>query len=164
MTRVVIESPLAGDLPANQRYARRAVRDSLARSEAPYAAHLFYAHPELLDDLIPEQRALGLTAGLLWASQAEICAVYLDRGLSRGMELGIAQARQLGMRISLRWLDQINRSVAATAAIHAGYACRLAAPRAGTTDVTLIAGGEDLPTRPVTDHSYFASRRGIPQP
>ena len=113
MTRVVIESPLGAlthaGIQQHQAYARRAVLDSLRRGEAPYASHLFYAHPEILDDLLPEQRALGLLAGLTWAAQASTCAVYLDRGLTPGMELGIAQARRLGMRIVVRYLDDVTR-------------------------------------------------------
>lgn len=118
MIRVVIESPLGATalhatvserraaIAENQRYARRCVVDSLARAEAPYAAHLFYHHPEILDDLIPGQRAQGLQAGLFWATQAEICAVYLDRGFSSGMRLGVQQAVTLGMRVSFRFLDR----------------------------------------------------------
>lgn len=112
LTRVVIESPLGAatraEIDEHKRYARRAVLDSLARGEAPYAAHLFFDQPELLDDLLPDQRQQGLLAGLTWAAQAEVCAAYLDRGCSAGMRIGLAQARQLGMRISLRFLDRFD--------------------------------------------------------
>lgn len=111
MTRVVIESPLAAPtrdgVDANKLYALRAFHNALARGEAPFVAHLFYDQAGLLDELIPEQREQGLLAGLTWATQAEICAVYLDRGCSAGMTLGIAQAKRLGMTISYRFLDDV---------------------------------------------------------
>lgn len=112
MTRVVIESPLGAptraQIDTHKRYARRAVLDSLARGEAPYAAHLFYDQPGLLDDLLPDQRQQGLRAGLLWATTADVCAVYLDLGCSDGMVQGLDQARRLGQRVSFRFLDQWN--------------------------------------------------------
>jgi hypothetical protein len=121
MTRVVIESPLNGRdhlaIADNQAYALRAVIDCLRRGESPYASHLFFHRPELLDDLIPEQRTQGLLAGLTWAAQAEVCAVYLDRGLSDGMRVGIQQAVALGQRISLRWIDQISLETARQVAL-----------------------------------------------
>ena len=48
LTRVVLESPYAGDVAGNIAYARRALADSLARGEAPIAAHLL--HTQVLDD------------------------------------------------------------------------------------------------------------------
>lgn len=116
MTRVVIESPLNGRdhhaIADNLSYARRAVKDCLQRGESPYASHLFFQHPELLDDLIPEQRTQGLLAGLTWAAQAEVCAVYLDRGFSNGMRDGVRQAVTLGQRVSCRFLDEISTDAA----------------------------------------------------
>jgi len=106
MGKVVIESPLKGDVPKwvpwplrrvwerlgrwrNQRYAMACVRDSLARGEAPYASHVFFDRPGLLDDASPEERKLGIQAGLAWGQSADLRAVYTDRGISRGMQLGI---------------------------------------------------------------------------
>lgn len=42
MIRVVLESPYSGDIKGNTKYARMALRDSLARGEAPIASHLLY--------------------------------------------------------------------------------------------------------------------------
>ena len=42
MVRVILESPYAGDIERNVKYARMAVRDSLSRGEAPIASHLLY--------------------------------------------------------------------------------------------------------------------------
>ena len=40
MRLVIVESPYAGDVEANEEYARQCVRDSLMRGEAPIASHL----------------------------------------------------------------------------------------------------------------------------
>ena len=47
---VIIESPFAGDVDKNIEYARKCVRDSLNRGEAPSASHLLYTQPGILDD------------------------------------------------------------------------------------------------------------------
>jgi hypothetical protein len=68
MRTVAIESPFAGkdaaELAYNREYALAAMRDCLARGESPYASHLLLT--QLLDDEIPEQRELGISAGLEW--------------------------------------------------------------------------------------------------
>lgn len=93
MKRVIIESPYAGDIEANVEYARACIRDSLERGEAPIASHLLYTQPGILKDEIPEERQWGIDAGLAWGDVADLTAVYMDRGLSRGMEYGIKNAR-----------------------------------------------------------------------
>lgn len=87
---VVVESPFAGDRERNAAYLRDAMRDSLERGEAPYASHLIYT--QVLDDDVPEERALGIEAGFAWGQQATLVAVYADLGLSHGMRLGIEAA------------------------------------------------------------------------
>lgn len=93
MLLVVIESPFAADnekeLRENIEYLNACIMDSLYRGESPYATHRFW--PGLLDDDNRAERALGIKAGLDWASRADMCAVYMDRGKSPGMELGIAR-------------------------------------------------------------------------
>lgn len=82
---VVIESPYAGEVEANVAYARRAMLDSLRRGEYPIASHLLYTQPGILDDLKPDERALGIEAGLAWAARADAAVFYVDRGWSAGM-------------------------------------------------------------------------------
>lgn len=82
---VVIESPFAGDVHRNTLYARAAMRDSLLRGEAPIASHLLYTQAGILDDLVPEERAQGINAGLEWAKHAELAVFYVDLGWSLGM-------------------------------------------------------------------------------
>jgi hypothetical protein len=62
-TPVILESPYAGDVEANMRYARAAMRDSLMRGEAPFASHLLYTQEGVLLDSVPEERTLGIEAG-----------------------------------------------------------------------------------------------------
>jgi len=104
---VILESPLAGDVEANLAYARRCMRDSCLRGEAPFASHLLYAQPGVLDDLVPEERAQGIEAGLAWGLVAEATVVYVDRGISRGMKLGIECAELQGRPIEYRRLDPV---------------------------------------------------------
>lgn len=102
MRLVILESPYAGDVEANLAYARAAMRDCLHRGEAPFASHLLYT--QMLDDNQPEQRALGINAGLAWGARAAATVVYVDRGISKGMHLGIEAARNAGRPVEYRRL------------------------------------------------------------
>lgn len=102
MRRVILESPYAGDVEANVEYARACVRDSLKRGEAPIASHLLYTQPGILNDDVPDERHSGIKAGLAWLSVADASVVYTDRGISSGMELGIAAAKGLGKPVEYR--------------------------------------------------------------
>ena len=89
MKRVILESPYAGDIEKNVEYARACVRDSLSRGEAPIASHLLYTQPGILHDEIEEERQWGIDAGLAWKEVAELHVVYVDYGISSGMQYGI---------------------------------------------------------------------------
>lgn len=102
MKRVILESPYAGNIEENVDYARRCVRDSLSRGEAPIASHLLYTQPGVLRDSVPAERQWGIDAGLAWAAQAEATVVYTDLGISGGMKYGIANAEQAGRPIEYR--------------------------------------------------------------
>jgi hypothetical protein len=99
---VILESPYAGDVEANVAYARRCLRDSLLRGEAPIASHLLYTQPNVLDDNVPAERRQGIDAGLAWRRVAEASVVYTDRGISTGMQYGIAAAEQAGIPVEYR--------------------------------------------------------------
>lgn len=103
---VIIESPYAADttvgIAANRTYARAAVADSLARGEAPFASHLLYTQPGVLDDTDPQQRHHGIAAGLDIAARADLTAVYTDRGISPGMRQGLRHALHHGRPIQYR--------------------------------------------------------------
>jgi hypothetical protein len=104
MRLVIIESPYAGDIETNTRYAQLCVRDSLSRGEAPIASHLLYTQPNILNDLVPEERMWGIDAGLAWRTKAEASIVYTDIGITNGMRYGIEAAEQSGNPIEYRSL------------------------------------------------------------
>lgn len=105
MKLVVVESPYAGDVEANVAYARRCVLDCLRRGESPYASHLFFTQPGILDDLIPAERDLAILAGLAWGLAADLVAVYIDRGVSKGMMQGILTHRRARKEIVCRSIE-----------------------------------------------------------
>ena len=104
MRLVIVESPYAGDVEGNVAYARACVRDALARGEAPFASHLLYTQPGILRDEVPAEREQGIAAALAWYRGADAAVVYTDRGISRGMEFGIAAAKAAGKPIEYRSL------------------------------------------------------------
>ncbi len=109
MKRVILESPYAGNVEEHVAYARRCMHDCLLRGEAPLASHLLYTQPEILDDTIPEERTLGIDAGLEWGKMAELTVVYTDYGMSSGMKYGIAAAEKCGRPIEYRTLPKFKR-------------------------------------------------------
>jgi len=112
MRRVILESPYAGDVEANVTYARRALRDCLKRGEAPIASHLLYTQEGVLDDTKPDERSLGIEAGLAWGAEAAATVVYADRGISTGMSYGIRRAVREGRAVEYRYLDGLSGELA----------------------------------------------------
>ena len=108
MPLVLIESPFAGDVDTNIKYARACMRDSLRRGEAPFAMHLLYTQEDILDDDIPEEREWGIEAGLAWGKHASKTAVYTNLGITAGMDFGIQRAIEEGREIEYRELDSWN--------------------------------------------------------
>ena len=104
MKLVILESPYAGNIPMNIQYARRCVRDSLLRGEAPIASHLLYTQDSILRDDIPEERQLGIDAGLAWKVVAQASVVYADLGITKGMQYGIDQAKEQGLEVEIRYI------------------------------------------------------------
>jgi hypothetical protein len=106
MKRVVIESPYAGEVEENVAYAKRCVGDCLKRGESPYASHLFFTQPGMLDDLKPEERELGILAGFAWGKAADTIVFYIDRGISGGMLRGVTSALENNKNIEVRSLER----------------------------------------------------------
>ncbi len=102
--RVIIESPYAGNVEKNRLYALACLRDSLSRGEAPFASHLLY--PQVLTKWTEKERLMGIAAGFAWYSVAELCAVYLDNGVTEGMIRGIAKAESLDIPVWRRSLEE----------------------------------------------------------
>ena len=102
MKRVILESPYAGNIKENILYARRCVRDSLSRGEAPIASHLLYTQDGILNDDDPKERKWGIDAGLAWMEYAEKQVVYVDYGISKGMDYGISHVENTDLPIEYR--------------------------------------------------------------
>lgn len=101
---VSIESPYAGDVERNVRYAKACIRDCLNRGEYPYASHLFFTQDGLLNDNNSEERKLGMEAGKAWELAAGLTVVYTDLGMSSGMKWGVEKAEKAGRLIEYREL------------------------------------------------------------
>lgn len=104
MRRVYLESPYAGNVEFNVKYARDCMRDCLKRGESPFASHLLYTQEGILIDGIPKERAHGIEAGLVWGQVAELTVVYEDYGISEGMRGGINRAKAEGRPVEYRRL------------------------------------------------------------
>jgi len=107
MKLVIIESPYAGDVQRNVEYARRCVRDSLSKGEAPIASHLLYTQPGILDDRIQDERTFGISAGHMWIQRCDLVAVYTDLGVSDGMCGGIGFAEDMKKPIEFRKIKDL---------------------------------------------------------
>ncbi len=105
-TLVNLESPYAGDIERNLLYARFCMRDSIVNhNEAPFASHLLYTQPHILHDDIPEERALGISTGLEFAKITSKTVVYVDLGVSVGMQHAIQSANKNGICVETRRLS-----------------------------------------------------------
>jgi len=109
---VLLESPYGSKddavVEANVEFARACARDCFMRGEYPFPSHILYTQKGILDDRIPEERAMGIAAGLAWGSYAAKTVVYLDRGMSSGMKLGITRAKEENRPIEYRYLNEDN--------------------------------------------------------
>ncbi|MFT4307884.1 MAG: hypothetical protein ACMXYM_00750 [Candidatus Woesearchaeota archaeon] len=111
MARFVdIETPYSArsdeEIRRNLLYARACMRDSMLREEIPFASHLIYTQPGILDDEVPHERDLGIIAGkeLIEALPGVVTVVYQDLGISSGMQFGIDRAHEQGRRVEYRTL------------------------------------------------------------
>ena len=106
-----LETPYGSDDPEvrhlNRMFVRACARDCLMRGEIPFASHMLYTQPGVLDDTDPVERELGIKAGKEWTKVAEKTVVYTDRGISRGMKFGIDLAEKLGRPVEYRELGFI---------------------------------------------------------
>lgn len=64
MKLVILETPYAGRVALNIEFARACMADCLKRGEAPFASHLLYTQPGILDDTKSEERMLGISGGM----------------------------------------------------------------------------------------------------
>lgn len=126
MKLVIIESPFAARKPdgswdpegveENLRYLRAAMHDCLKRGEAPYASHALYTQPGVLNDQVPGERTLGINAGFAWNERADLTVMYIDRGLSSGMKLGLVNAAKANRKVEIRSLEEFRNTTTADTA------------------------------------------------
>jgi len=132
MRPVVIESPYSGDVSRNRLYLEACILDCLRRGETPYASHKMLT--DALDDLEPEERKLGMSAGYPWVELAETSAIYIDLGVSRGMEkaLKLCPDAKIERRTVLFWreFEQLHKE----ARVEDAHADRLEGLGTGTTE------------------------------
>jgi hypothetical protein len=81
------------------------------RGESPIASHLLYTQEGVLDDSIPSERVRGINAGLAWRKAADSSVVYIDRGISKGMQYGIDDAIESGLRVVYRQIETDKTSI-----------------------------------------------------
>ena len=108
---VDIETPYSArtlkEVARNIRYARACVRDSVLRGEDPFASHLFYTQPGILDDNSPAERKRGIMAGKAIIERLNATTVvYTDLGVSKGMKQGMEIAKKSGRKIEYRRLGK----------------------------------------------------------
>lgn len=106
MKLVIVESPFKGKTKVeeerNIRFARACMKNCLTRGEAPFASHLLYTQPGVLDDSVLEERSLGIEAGLTWGKKADKTVVFVNFGISSGMQKGIERAEKEGRPVEYR--------------------------------------------------------------
>lgn len=102
MQRVILESPYAGDIDRNIKYARECLKDSLKRGEAPIASHLLYTQEGVLDDDNAEERMWGIKAGLAWKEVTDLHVFYVDYGMSSGMNFALEYAKSENIKTEYR--------------------------------------------------------------
>jgi hypothetical protein len=101
--RVILESPYRGDVDRNVAYAQEAALDCLRRGESPIASHLLF--PQFLRDDVPEERALGIAAGLAWSPLCDYAVFYEDLGWSDGMWAALSRYVREGIWYEKRSLE-----------------------------------------------------------
>ncbi len=93
-----------GNVKSNVAYARKCMSDSLLRGESPFASHLLYT--QVLDDTKEIERLTGMSRAFNWYRHADLMAVYTDKGISKGMEMGMEVAKNFGINIEYRNLTE----------------------------------------------------------
>ena len=113
MKLVMIETPLRASgertMEMNLEYARRCMKDSLEKGEAPFAMHLLYT--QVLNDSLVEERKQGMICGLAWLLHAEAVILYCDYGVSSGMKAAYKKALANDIVIELRFINDHNEKI-----------------------------------------------------
>lgn len=82
MKLVYICSPYAGEVERNIRFAQEACHYAISQNCAPVAVHLIY--PQLLDDMVPKERKIGIQMGLrilITCEELWLCGSCISTGM-----------------------------------------------------------------------------------
>lgn len=93
MKTIILESPFAGEVERNLAYVRECMRWALTRGMSPFASHALYTQPGVLDDNDPDERKLGIAAGLEWRRVADLSVFCVRYGWSGGMVGALLSAK-----------------------------------------------------------------------
>lgn len=108
--RVLCITPFMAENPSKasqmERYATRALKDSLNRNEAPVMSHLFYY--SVLSSNDPIERDIGLHSQLAWLPAADLVAVYVDFGITGAMQVAINYAESKSKKIEYRSIGGVS--------------------------------------------------------
>lgn len=108
MKRLIVESPFKAtetySVEENIAFARKVCRHALLLGYSPYASHLFFTQPGLLDDDLPNERRLGIDAGLVWSvGVGDVWfALRSDEKLSVGMTYAANRHRMREAKVQFR--------------------------------------------------------------
>lgn len=91
---VYLASPYRGNRDQHEAFARMALYYAIQSGAVPIAPHLLY--PQVLDDSLAEERALGITLDLALLNRCDALWLCGDE-ISAGMELELEEARKEGI-------------------------------------------------------------------
>lgn len=115
MKPVIVESPYAESsimtVEGHEEYARMCMSACLAKGEAPYASHLLYTQPGVLDDNNPLEREVGIHAGFAWKHMPGVVTLfYVDCGWSAGMKLALDYCKHHNLPYEVRSVHESTNS------------------------------------------------------
>ncbi len=87
-------SPYRGEVERNKKYARELTRLALDNGFCPVTVHLYLT--EVTDDNIPEERRLGMDAGMEILKNCKYILIGGRHGISEGMKAEIKAALNMG--------------------------------------------------------------------
>lgn len=106
---VVVETPYASEnvalLQRHIVYAKLCLSDSLKRGEAPLVSSLLY--PQVLDDRVKLDHDLAMLCSLSWIRGCDMVVVYIDYGITPGMQVAINTAKIKTVKIEYRSLGKV---------------------------------------------------------
>ena len=101
MKKVYICSPYratdSAELDRNIEYAQKLTKQALGAGLAPITPHLYLT--QCLDEKKPEQRAVGMAAGLTILKSCDFVIAGIKYGISEGMSAEIAAADAAGIEV-----------------------------------------------------------------